>query len=221
MSIIRTYLFLGLIFLCGCAATTSNIPKDFSFNNDANGVVALSVVNKFQRYNPKQTGVFYGLNIVVEDIETGEKIAIRPAPGLMTPKKHMLLSQSEMVHRRNPYGVLEIKELPAGHYRVYAPQPIRESLQFERPEQSFEFNVTPNEITYLGEFGVNVKYRDVGLEFPPQIYIRSAERRDTMVLKHLYSNLRGVNINNANISLDPMNYPAKSETKILFIPTFK
>ena len=192
-------IFLAL-FLTACVSSPTTIPKNFSLKPTSNtGLIVFSTVNKF---DVKPDGVAYDVNLKIQNTDTKETTSVKTLAVLMTPSEGMISYADKKDFNDNPYGVLVIKNIPAGNYSITLPHPGYMFMKYMAQTKTSKFVVRPNEITYLGEYGINVSANEISNEHPPEAYIRDARKRDINFLKQNYPNLAELKVNHSVYTLN-------------------
>tara|TARA_R110002072_G_scaffold113771_2_gene243470 strand:- start:1320 stop:1982 length:663 start_codon:yes stop_codon:yes gene_type:complete len=181
------YFFFAFLFtLIGCASNPTSLSKDYALSNSSNkGLVAISLVNEFEGVNPAESHIYYGIKINYKNIASNITGTFEGSGILMSPAEGLISLNDRMDHMENPYGILIVKELDAGEYKISAPAPKSNGfVEYSMPPREARFIVKSGEITYLGEYGINVRKSSV-----PRAYVRNASDRDIGTLRKKFPNI--------------------------------
>ncbi|PCJ95114.1 MAG: hypothetical protein COA45_12360 [Zetaproteobacteria bacterium] len=173
---------LTTLLLTGCMASE---PINYTLNKDSkHGLAVMSLVNEFENFAPDEMPPYYGSKVYYAPTSGTKKKrqTFKAISTLMSPTKKESTAKKRDFND-NPFGILIIRELPEGEYIISHPEPMLGGTKFSHPTIIGKFIIQAGAITYLGEYGINVKKSSV-----PRVYVQDKRERDINLLrqKHPY-----------------------------------
>lgn len=188
---VRYLLLLPLVVLTSCLHLTKSVPVNYNLNESENGLVALSLVNVFEDFDPEKTledeGVSFWLSVNVNYRKVGHpEFQEFKAGGALISPDGGLTSGSVSQYLDNPYGLLILAELPEGEYEVGAPHTALPGYKYHAPSRRANFTVKKGQITYIGEYGISVSRPNIKT-LKVSSYVRDGRKRDIAQLLKTYT----------------------------------
>lgn len=180
--------------MTACLHITESVPINYGLNSTDKGLVALSLVNNFENFDPekvnREEGLSHWQTVDVKYQKVGDADAkLFKVGGALISPNGGLTSGSVSQYLSNPYGLLIVTELDPGKYEIGGPNTAAPFYMYYPPSRKAHFTVEKGKITYIGEYGISISMKKDS-STQKSSYVSDGRKRDIEQLFKLYPSFK-------------------------------